>query len=749
MTQDQYNDLVNTVQQLTEKTDTLADSIARVDTKVENTKYVTRLLDVSVSYPAENDVLVYDKTGKWKNAQYDEIGLQPGEGGESNVYVIGIGDDTSPTNENVYAAARTIEDWVSSKNDDIVEGSLTFNKGKTIYIDNIRSRDASEGTDLGNGFIYKIKSSGKSYIEVDDLAVRGAAMFNTLEIKKITSVGGNLIVSPASNNIIRVEETTQLYEDEYQSVYRCYFRNKDEKDGGTTEQIKTDFQVGDLAKIQQFNVAVGVNEGSKNRYYWGRVLGVGEDYIDLSKTDVDSSTNTQPAEGDALVQYGNRNNVKRQNVISITTYADNAPAIQMYQGINSYSTDGKAIIEMAYDTAQTQQQAYMNVYGRMYVGSKDKSSYMQFDPTENGGRGKVTVKADIEIISGSGYDNLTDKPDINGMISSANSESSNNFAKTLGYDSYTDMVNKARDLGTIISGGYIRTSLVHADQLITTDLLASTISSGGKDLNINGNFIIKPDGSFTCNKGTINQEVIVNGNISGAQGTIGGFTISENRLKSISSSGDILQLQADGILFIGENVTIGMSSRDEGCLYVSGNSNSRLLLSVDNPNNLAAQFNGSVCINNNGLLYYNTNYQTIHNIGQTTIYLKPANSYMLNLFNRTTDFYFPTIQEFLDASGVIRYSASLGINSFITIPIYFVSDLNYDRQKTVIVHFGEGKSLSDRPAILAADGAVVTSKKFDHQSYAVYILYISYISDLGGSITGSYKGVLKEIVHAV
>ena len=432
MTQDQYNDLVNTVQQLTEKTDTLADSIARVDTKVENTKYVTRLLDVNVQYPAENDVLVYDKTGKWKNAQYDEIGLQPGEGGESNVYVIGIGDDTSPTNENVYSAARTIEDWVSSKNDDIVEGSLTFNEGKTIYIDNIRSRDASEGTDLGNGFIYKIKSGGKSYIEIDDLAVRGAAMFNTLEIKKITSVGGNLIVSPASNNIIRVEETTQLYEDQYQSVYRCYFRNKDEKDGGDTEQIKTDFQVGDLAKIQQFNVAVGVNEGAKNRYYWGRVLGVGEDYIDLSKTDVDSNTNTQPAEGDALVQYGNRDNIKRQNVISITTYADNAPAIQMYQGINSYSTDGKAIIEMAYDTAQAQQQAYMNVYGRMYVGSKDKSSYVQFDPTENSGRGKVTVKADIEIISGSGYNNLADKPDINGMISSANSESSNNFAKTLG-----------------------------------------------------------------------------------------------------------------------------------------------------------------------------------------------------------------------------------------------------------------------------------------------------------------------------
>lgn len=510
MTQDEYNDLVNTVQQLTEKTDTLADSIARVDTKVENTKYLTRLLDVSVQYPAENDVLVYDKTGKWKNAQYDEIGLQPGEGGESNVYVIGIGDDTSPTNENVYSAARTIEDWVSSKNDDVVEGSLTFNKGKTIYIDNIQSRNASEGTDLGSGFICKIKSSGKSYIEVDDLAVRGAAMFNTLEIKKITSIGGNLVISPASNNIIRVEETTQLYEDEYQSVYRCYFKNKDEKDGGNTEQIKTDFQAGDLAKIQQFNVAEGVNEGAKNRYYWGKVLGVGEDYIDLSKTDVDPSTNTQPVEGDTLIQYGNKNDVKRQNIISLTTYADNAPAIQMYQGINNYSTDGKAIIEMAYDTTQSQQQAYMNVYGRMYVGTKDKStSYVKYDPTENDGKGLLTVKAKLIVESDDG--------DV-----------------------------------TLIEGGMIRTNLIKTDELFANvgnfvkELHVGLISDSNYHFNVSttGKLEIKDNSNivqFSVDETgyMIANNAKLNGQIISTSGSIGKFTINDTGLYTSDSSAKI------------------------------------------------------------------------------------------------------------------------------------------------------------------------------------------------------------------
>lgn len=704
MTQDEYNDLVNTVQQLTEKTDTLADSIARVDTKVENTKYITRLLDVSVSYPAENDVLVYDKTGKWKNAQYDEIGLQPGEGGESNVYIIGIGDDTSPTNENVYAAARTIEDWISSKNDDIVEGSLTFNEGKTIYIDNIRSRDASEGTDLGNGFIYKIKSGGKSYIEVDDLAVRGAAMFNTLEIKKITSVGGNLVVSPASNNIIRVEETTQLYEDQYQSVYRCYFRNKDEKDSGNTEQIKTDFQVGDLAKIQQFNVAVGVNEGAKNRYYWGRVLGVGEDYIDLSKTDVDPSTNTQPAEGDALVQYGNRDNVKRQNVISITTYADNAPAIQMYQGINSYSTDGKAIIEMAYDTAQTQQQAYMNVYGRMYVGTKDKStSYVKYDPTENDGKGLLTVKAKLIVESDDG--------DV-----------------------------------TLIEGGMIRTSLIQADQIITTDLIASTITSGGKDLNINGNFIIKTDGSFECNKGVINEEVTVNGNISGAKGIIGGFTIDSNKLYA-NNDNITMELSPSIIQFESDNARVQVGSYETGAINCYGKTgNAKNLLFLDNYNKLAGTTNGSFMISQ--CLVFKSN-SGVPQFPNNVVYLKPSTFHTVYFNTIAKDFYLPTIAEYKEYIQLSWMNSNLPLftDQAIMIPIFFVSDPTADKNTfTYTVHGGAGVNDSDRPIFISADGGTFESFTFDHQSYGLFMLILT-----KPNLNSTYKrqAIFKEILLKV
>ena len=45
----------------------------------------------------------------------------------------------------------------------------------------------------------------------------------------------------------------------------------------------------------------------------------------------------------------------------------------------------------------------MNVYGRMYVGTKDKStSYVKYDPTENGGKGLLTVKAKLIVESDDG-----------------------------------------------------------------------------------------------------------------------------------------------------------------------------------------------------------------------------------------------------------------------------------------------------------------------------------------------------------
>ena len=606
MTDDQFKQLVDNVQQLTTKTDTLADSIAAVDTKVERVKYLSKLFDVNVKYPAENDILVYDKTGKWKNIQYDEVGFEPGEGGESDIYLIGTDDDTAPTNENTYSAARINEDRLNkaSESGDSMNGNLTMVKGTTIYVDSIQSHDASQSTDSGSGLIYNINSSGDSYIEVDSLCVRKAALFNQLEIKKITSVGGSLVISPASNTIIRVEEVSELYNGSYQNVYRCYYRNNDDTN---RESIVTDFQAGDFAKIQSFNLTdTGLYEESQNRFYWGKVLGVGSNsyggYIDLSKTDIHESTNTIPRKGDSLVMYGNATNISRQNIIDITSYGNNAPSITMYQNINTYSTDNKAIIEMGYDSSQSQQQAYMNIYGRLYVGTKDKeTSYIKYDPTVNNNAGELTIKAIVKILPTSTIDNGTTEE-------------------------------------TIISGGKISTNLLDAAQIVAS---AGTIKNS---LQVGNNFKVDASGNMTATNvnltgtinatsGTFSNDIEFGGKLVGPTGTIGAFDI-EGSVMTATTSETTLTLQSNIIRFQGNNmyftkdISIGARTALLPSDQVSGNlTNPISIISTAKRDNIP---NIGMYINCSGSLKYSgTEDYEFENAGDIAMYI--ASGYIKGL----------------------------------------------------------------------------------------------------------------------
>lgn len=530
MTEDQLNDLTRVVQQLNEKTDTLSNAIARVDTKVENTKYLTRLLDVQVQYPAENDILVYDKTGKWKNAQYDEVGLQPGEGGEGSVYVIGIGDNTPPTNENVYAAALIHKDYF--KKEYIADGDASqyvnnpivlkkHENGSTPYIiaDTIKSTDAIEDSVSGKGLIYKVNSKGKSYIEVDDLSVRRTASFNTLEVKKVTAVGGNLVISIAANVISSVEEASVMDGDRKVNVWRCRFKNSESGDNGENTKITNDFIKGDLVRIQEFNISESSTKVT-NRFYWGKVINTGDGYVDLDKTGLDG-TNTTPKAGDNLVQYGNLSDKDRSNIITLSTYGNNAPSIIMYQNVGIDEGLGQSTIEMAYDNSQDQNQAYMNVYGRMYIGNRDQSSYVKFDPTLN----KVQIKAEV-------------------VFEGTNELAQDLIAKKLGY---TDWNNMSTTGNTIIKGGMINTDLINAQVIIgnigfwekaikvgridDTNYHFEVDSTGQltiQDNSKNKNFIVTNSGNLTAKNanisGTINAngDSIFSGKLSAATGTFSG-----------------------------------------------------------------------------------------------------------------------------------------------------------------------------------------------------------------------------------
>ncbi|CCX61548.1 predicted protein [Bacteroides sp. CAG:598] len=228
-----------------------------------------------------------------------------------------------------------------------------------IISDNIQSQGFASGP-FGTGFIVKRDpKTGKSYIEADEIYIRLKAYFDSLQIKHLTHVGGRFVGSPASMKCTRVEvisgesETlfdsagSQLFDIDGnplsavlaggEQVYRCYFNNTD---GERT--IYNEFDIDDLAQCREFNVKTGTSEQVSNQYYWRRVVGLGEDYIDLSITDCDSGS-TEPRAGDEIVTIGNKTKPERQHVFYLSAYDDDAPSFKLYSGINSYSMLNKEI----------------------------------------------------------------------------------------------------------------------------------------------------------------------------------------------------------------------------------------------------------------------------------------------------------------------------------------------------------------------------------------------------------------------
>ena len=191
-------------------------------------------------------------------------------------------------------------------------------------------------------------------------------------------------MSPSGMTCSKVEETS--------TAYRCYF---DQKDGEKT--IHNQFTVGTQARRQTFNL-------ENQAYYWRLVTGIGDDYIDLSKTDCDTGS-TIPQAGDEIVGLGHRTDKTRQSAIIISAYGTDSPSIKYYQGIDSYSLVDKAIRMDYYDPVSGRFKSV--TYGDTYIGAKDGSNFLSYNQDEG-----LKVKGQVQIESGSiGAINLKDLPD--------------------------------------------------------------------------------------------------------------------------------------------------------------------------------------------------------------------------------------------------------------------------------------------------------------------------------------------------
>lgn len=268
--------------------------------------------------------------------------------------------------------------FISKINSDTSNGLITFLKGLLIG---------------KNGSGWTVLEDGTTQAVVDRLYVKIKAVFDELEVKKKTYVGGEQVISHAGMKCNRV--------DELDDVYRCYF--KEEEDG---IEIENQFTPGSLAIAQECNIKTGVSHHVGNRYYWRLVTAVGENYIDLSKTVCDPNVeNDVPVAGDDIVGLGHKTDITRQAAIILSSVNEVSPSIIMYQGINDFTLTGKDVISFDFDKSTGK--ARMKVYGDAYIGDKDRTTYMEY--TQDKG---VDIKGMFHIEQGStGWRNMEGLPD--------------------------------------------------------------------------------------------------------------------------------------------------------------------------------------------------------------------------------------------------------------------------------------------------------------------------------------------------
>lgn len=283
--------------------------------------------------------------------------------------------DKAGVAENVSIESEVLQHFLRSDKEDTAEKRITFAEGLSseaastfkallALLGGLTLSDGAHGiTPEGVATLKKIVSAafkpgvgGKgfmlgdtygtttdSYLEVDRLLVRKTAEFAKLVIRELQSVGGEIVLSPASMKVSNVESipkgsTSSGYESgaPYEMT-RCYFLQK-----VGDREIVNQFMENDLVRCQTFNIKTGTSESARNRYYWRRVHAVGSDYIDVVNSSGEGTD--QPAAGDELVQMGNTTDVARQSVLYLSAYGEDSPSIKLYKGVNDYTLDGREVV---------------------------------------------------------------------------------------------------------------------------------------------------------------------------------------------------------------------------------------------------------------------------------------------------------------------------------------------------------------------------------------------------------------------
>lgn len=249
----------------------------------------------------------------------------------------------------------------------------------------VTSKDFRQGDFSGSGFGLYRDANGNAVAEVDILKARKEAVFNTAIINQVTFKIGATVFSNGGCEIARVEELDD--------VYRCYY---DTKEGRRLCGLVAYDQV----RCQRYDPS----QHTIVKYYWRLVMSVGDDYVDLSKTDADGTG--VPEEGDEIAQFGHRTDKTRQGATIIDP--KDGSSVVVYSEINSYSLVKKNFVGMG--TNLQTGRPYLYCYGDFFLGDRElKNQFLTFQIPEGQTVPQLIGELNIRLGAGSsGLDNLTE-----------------------------------------------------------------------------------------------------------------------------------------------------------------------------------------------------------------------------------------------------------------------------------------------------------------------------------------------------
>lgn len=289
------------------------------------------VVDQKLERPTEADIEISDVLSQTTQSRMaDEIESVRSEVKANTVElpdVIRSWDTTLPTDNNLFSARRSEQEFLSRKRNDRTKGRITFEQGVVFGEEENGFVDGKGNAELLTAVVKELLSSGDysgggltdrgwklgmdedrlSHLVVDKITVRQVMNVFELLINKVRSVGGQICVSAANGKIKAVEEQGDYYLISFEQE-NMFVRH-------------------DLMRCQTFT-------GTDLRSYWVEVADVTTDGIVVAKEEFE---NVEPKSGDECVLMGNTAVENRQNLVLISATEDGEPRVDVMDGVSGKS----------------------------------------------------------------------------------------------------------------------------------------------------------------------------------------------------------------------------------------------------------------------------------------------------------------------------------------------------------------------------------------------------------------------------